>query len=82
MGQRGQFLVGNLVEPPDVPAILPAQLRQPHVGALGHQHRARHPGRVGRKLLVFVQRIAEGGHLGIGSRTTATAAARAWFPAD
>jgi hypothetical protein len=38
-----------------------AQLRQPHVGALGDQHRAGHPGRVGRELLVFVRRIAEVG---------------------
>ena len=39
-GERRQLFVGNLVQPADVPPVLPAQLRQPHVGALGDQHRA------------------------------------------
>ncbi len=66
--RAGQFLVGNLVEPGDVPAVLPAQLRQPDVGALGNQHRGGHPGRVRRELLVFVSRIAEDRHLGAGDQ--------------
>ena len=63
MRQRGQFFVGNLVEPIDVPAVLLAQLRQPHVGALGNQHRVRHPRRVGAELFVFMRRIAKDRHL-------------------
>ncbi|MGA3102223.1 MAG: hypothetical protein ABSD61_10215 [Terracidiphilus sp.] len=64
MSQRPQFFVGNLVKPPDMAPILPAQLRQPDIRALGQQHRAGHPGHVSRKLLVFVQRVAERRHLG------------------
>ena len=64
VGEGRQFFVRNLIEPPDVPAMPAAELRQPHVGALGHEHRARHPRLVRRKFLVFVHRIAEGWHLG------------------
>ena len=62
--QNGELLVGNLVEAGNRAPILPAHLRQPHVGALGDQHDGRHPGCVGRELLVFMRRIAEDGHLG------------------
>ena len=68
MRQRRQLFVGNLVEPPDMAPILPAQLRQPHVGALGDQHRAGHPRHVRRKLLVFVHRIAERRHLRVAHK--------------
>ena len=57
--ERGQLFVGDLVEPVDVAAVLLAQLRQPDVGALGDQHRAGHPRRVGAELFVFMRRIAE-----------------------
>ena len=59
VGERGQLFVGNLVEAADVPAVLPAELREPDVGALGDEHGVGHPGRVGRELLVLVGRIAE-----------------------
>ena len=65
MRERCKFFVGNLVEPVDVSAILLAELRQPHVGALGDQHGVRHPRRVRAELLVFVSRIAEDRHLGV-----------------
>ena len=63
-GERGELLVWNLIEAGNRAPILPAHLRQPHVGALGDQHDGRHPGGVGRELLIFVRRIAEDGNLG------------------
>ena len=64
-GQRGQLFVGNLVEAADMPPVLLAQLRQPHIGALGDQHRVGHPRRVGTELLVLMSRIAEYRHFGM-----------------
>ncbi len=63
VGERLQFFVGDLVETANVPAVKPAQLRQPHVRALGDHHRGRHPCRIGRELLVLVHGVAEDRHL-------------------
>ena len=65
MSERCQFFVGNFVEAADVAAVLPAELRQPHVGALGDEDRRGHPGLVGREPLVFVGGIAEERHVGV-----------------
>ena len=75
----GQLFVGNFVETADVAAVIAAQLRQPHVGALGDEHGAGHPCRVGREFFVLVRGIAEGGHLGLATmpcRVLAACAAR------
>ena len=37
VGERCERFVGNFVEAADVPAVLLAELRQPHVGALGDE---------------------------------------------
>jgi len=63
--QGRQLLVGNLVQPRNGASILLAQLRQPHIGAFGDQYRRRHPGRVRRKLLVLIDRVAKARHLGV-----------------
>ncbi len=42
-GQPVQLLVGDLVQPPDLPPVLAGELVEPDVGALGQQHQARHP---------------------------------------
>ena len=57
----GEIFVGDLVEAADVAAVFAAQLRQPHIGAFGDEHRAGHPGRVGRELFVFVRGIVKTG---------------------
>ncbi len=64
IGERLELFVGDLVEAADVAAIKPAELREPHVGALGDHDGGGHPGGVGRELLVFVRRIAKDGHIG------------------
>ena len=65
MGKRGQGLVGDFVEAANVPAVLPAELREPHIGAFGDENRRGHPRLVGREPLVFVGRIAEKRHVGV-----------------
>ena len=84
-GERSQLLVGNLVEPVNVAAVLFAELRQPHVGAFGDKHGVGHPGRVGRELFVLMRGIAEDGHLRLTDdggpllRSLLAAAARGFF---
>ena len=54
--ERVELLVRDRVERPDVAAVRPRQLVEPDVGALGHQHDLRHPGRVRRERLGLVGR--------------------------
>ena len=44
--ERVELLVRDRVERPDVAAVAARQLVEPDVGALGHEHDPRHPGRV------------------------------------
>ena len=54
--ERVELLVRDRVERPDVATVGPGELVEPDVGALGHQHDARHPGRVGRERLGLLGR--------------------------
>ncbi len=46
-------------------SVLAAELREPHVGALGDEYGVGHPCRIGRKLFVLVGRVAKDRHLGM-----------------
>ena len=50
-GEPVELLVGDRVERPDLPRVRPRELVEPDVGALGHEHDARHPGHVGAEAL-------------------------------
>ena len=63
-GERVELLVGDRVERPDLPAVRARQLVEPDVGALGHQHDARHPGRIRRERLDLLGGAAERRRLG------------------
>ena len=48
IGECLEFFAGDVVEAADVAPIEPAELREPHVGALRNHDGSRHPGGVGR----------------------------------
>src|SRR5580692_10602038 len=63
--QGGQFLVRDFVESADVTAVLFAQLRQPHVGALGDQDRTWHPRGASAEFFVLISRVAKNRYVGM-----------------
>ena len=54
--QQLQLLIGNLVQPMNVPPVLLRQLLQPHIRALRHQHHCGHPRLVLAEGLILDQR--------------------------
>ncbi len=61
LGELGERLVGDLIEPADLASEAALQLRQPHVGALGDEHHAAHPVAVGAEGLVLAVLPQAGG---------------------
>ncbi len=54
--QQLHLLVRDLVETVDVALIFLAELLQPYIGALGHQHHVRHPCLIGAEVFILVER--------------------------
>ena len=57
--QLVELLVGDLVEPGDLAAVVARQLREPDVGGLGHQHQLGHPVAILAEGLRFLVEAAE-----------------------
>ena len=54
--EQMKLFVGDLVEAVDVAEVFLGELLEPDVGALGHEDDVRHPGLVGGKVFVLVER--------------------------
>jgi hypothetical protein len=67
--QRCQGLVGDVIEPPDVAAVLARELVEPHVRVLRDEDHPRHPVRVGAEALDLGLRRGQQGAGVAGVRT-------------